>query len=86
MEYILTETEFNELKERQQAELKIETEKLQAICTLAAEHIPVDRYWDKDNKSPWGCILNDESGMYGGYCDECPMDEICPCEHKAWSK
>lgn len=84
MQYILSEDEYRELKREQAASLRANQQKLQAICTLAAQHIPVARDWSHDKTpKPWGCILAPSSP---GYCDDCPVSEICPNTDKEWSK
>lgn len=56
---------------------------LQDWCTNVAEYVPIIHTWDNNKKAPWGCILNNK---IMGYCDECPVKEICPHEYKLWSK
>lgn len=82
MQILLTEDEYNELKNK--ADRSIEYSDLQLLCTLAANHVPVQRNWDKDNVSPWGCILDDVTNPE--YCDDCPAEEICPYGHKQFSQ
>jgi len=84
MQYILTESEYAILQNHQR-ELKIkDTKKLQELCTKIADTMPVFREWDKQTPMhPWGCILSDKSP---GYCDECPVKDICPCDAKEWSQ
>lgn len=85
MQYILTEEEMAELRaagERERAKVR---EALQKACTLAADHVPVAAPWARDKTPrPWGCILS-PSNQYG-YCDDCPVKEICPYDKKSWSK
>lgn len=84
MEYILSENEYKGLLNQIEVAKKDSKEKLQRVCTLVASHMPVDRHWDVKNKTSWGCILNDINNP--GYCDDCPVTEECPLEHKEWSK
>lgn len=86
MQYLLTEAEYNGLKQDQITKLLASAEKLQAICTLAAQHIPVAHDWSSDKTPrPWGCILGPRK-QNPGYCDECPVSEICPHQGKEWSQ
>lgn len=86
MQYILTEAEYTALKREQSARLNETAENLQAICTLAAQHIPVAREWSRDKTpAPWGCILGPRE-QNPGYCDDCPVSSICPHEGKEWSQ
>ena len=80
MQYILTEEEYKQLatnqgKEILIANLKIDDliEKLQIVCTLAANHIFI-------NGEPWVCIqsVNDEDHHCGG----CPVEKDCPYDKK----
>jgi hypothetical protein len=84
MQYILTEQEYAELKREQSAKAKVSADRLQEICTLAAQHIPVPQDWSTDKTPcPSGCILAEPSP---GYCDDCPVSDICPNPRKEWSK
>ena len=81
MQMILNEGEFATyqlyLKQK-----KIDLEKLQKLCSLAAKYVPVDPDWFEE-PGPWGCILDSGSDWY---CDECPAKDVCPYEQKEWSK
>jgi hypothetical protein len=83
MQYILTEQEYTALKTRQAHEIKLSRDKLQALCTKIAETMPVEVSWRRGEPEPWGCVLD---SIHGGYCDECPVQEICPYEDKEWSQ
>lgn len=84
MQYMLTEEEYTELKREHSAKAKAASDRLQEICVLAAQHIPVPHEWSSDKTPrPWGCILAKPSP---GYCDDCPVSEICPNPRKEWSK
>lgn len=86
MQYLLTQEEYDALRIKQELHIKQSTEKLQAICTLAAQHIPVTREWSSDKTpAPWGCILGPRQ-QDPGYCDDCPVSEICPYQGKEWSQ
>lgn len=86
MQYLLSEGEYSELKRDQSDRIQMSKAKLQALCTLAAQYIPVPHEWSQDKTPrPWGCILGprDQDPVY---CDDCPASEICPNPRKEWSK
>ena len=82
MQYILTSDEYKELLD--EADKAVEPDVLQWLCSLVANHTPIEREWDKGNKNPWGCILTNNA--YYGYCDDCPVAEVCKYHGKRWSK
>lgn len=84
MQYILTQQEYDELRERKQHHIKLERSKLQALCTKIANEMPVKWGWGGSDPKPWGCRLSDEEGDW--YCDKCPVTEICPSDEKDWSQ
>ena len=85
MQYLLTEEEHAALKAQIKAAETREKEKVQKLCTLVACHKPVPREWATDKTpKPWGCIRNEVNNP--GYCDDCPVDDECPYEHKEWSQ
>ena len=86
MQYLLTQQEYEALHREKKLRTDGEKAKLQALCTLAAKHIPAfTPAWPADAKpTPWGCILDPGSRME--YCDDCPARDVCPNEHKEWSK
>jgi hypothetical protein len=88
MQYILTEEEYNHLKAIKTAQVIRDRAKLQKFCTFVADNLPV-RDWRLENNNnlptPWGFIIT-ENDYEEWYCDECPSQEICPCEQKQWSK
>lgn len=88
MKYILEYDEYHdllkEIKDAENANKKV----IQQLCTQVAENMPV-LYWNNKEASIWGCILTEtEDGYRGGmeYCDECPVQDVCPCTRKRWSK
>lgn len=84
MQYILTQAELDALHESNDERIRTMTVELQEVCTMAADHVPVTVNWFNDGKpKPWGCIL---TVKHEHYCDECPVNERCPFEHKHWSK
>ena len=86
MQYVLTEQEYQELLDAKEKAEESEKKRLQEVCTLAADSIPVKVYWDKEGKQPWGCLhtREKEDGMEW-YCDGCPVREFCP-SRKRYSK
>ncbi|QAY01385.1 hypothetical protein ZPAH1_orf00370 [Aeromonas phage ZPAH1] len=99
MQYVLSEEEYKELKAKQEYGIALSKSKLQKLCTKIANTMPVF-YWGNKEAQIWGCVLNEEipddqweevetpgkEVMYtSGYCDQCPVQEICPAP-KRWSK
>ena len=86
MQYILTQQELDALQREKRLRTDGERAKLQAICTLAANHIPIVVEWHPDKTpAPWGCILGPQSPR-PEYCDYCPAQEVCPHDGKEWSQ
>lgn len=95
MQYILTQAEYGQLKHHQSPAYKAE---LQKLCTLAANHVPVEVPWVPGKPGPWGCILLTAKDLEGhhwtfhggylkgnqfiGYCDLCPAQQVCPHDNK----
>ena len=38
-------------------------------------------FWNHTEPITWGCELTEN----GNYCDECPVQDICPSTFKEWS-
>lgn len=86
MNYLLTQQEYDDLRREKQSRTDKQKDELQALCTLAAQHIPVVLEWSRgEPPRPWGCILGPRE-QDPGYCDKCPAADICPHERKEWSK
>lgn len=84
MQYLLTAEELAGLQERAKRGDKAPDEKaLQSLCSLVADHAPVEDGWKAG--TPWGCILT-RKDKHGWYCDECPAQDVCPHPYKRWSK
>lgn len=85
MQYLLTPNEYAALVEKKEYEHTVKMDELQNLCSLAAEHIPVKMPWNPEDSKPepWGCVL---SKNLPGYCDECPMQTLCPNTNKHFSK
>lgn len=89
MQYILTQAEYDELRAKQKLDIGMQKRNLQKLCTQIADTMPVSVSWIKNGApEPWGCILTPEGDPtdHEWYCDECPVQDICPLDHKAWSK
>lgn len=85
MQYLLTQEEFSALQNSACAQAQADRAALQHVCTLAARYVPIVRDWGDDRTPrPWGCILDRESSP--GYCDACPVSNICPHDAKEWSQ
>jgi hypothetical protein len=85
MQYILTEQEYKDLKTIQTTAKLENTKKLQTLCSLIADKMPVDWTWGEPGEKPWGCILTRDK-VYEWYCDQCPVRDICPYPNKHYSK
>jgi len=70
------------LKEENEKFKKEHKEIIQNLCTQVAENMHI-KFWGNDVAKIWGCILVEESAAY---CDECPVQNVCPNEFKSWSK
>jgi hypothetical protein len=84
MKYLLSEKEYNELINRNK-EKNIATELIiQNLCMRVAKYEPVDCWRNQPDGTPipWGCVLDDSME----YCDECPVQDVCPNKFKRWSK
>lgn len=79
MQYLLSQEEYDELTCKTGDLVKVNQKELQKLCVLVANHVPVDRDWCKEDKSPWGCIyyIDKNHNNYQGYCDECPSKNLC---------
>jgi hypothetical protein len=82
MQYILTEEEYQKLKEVKSAKELVEKKKLQDFCTMVCNTLPI-LFWNNKEPRIWGCGLTSD---HEHYCDCCPSQEICPSEYKHWSK
>ena len=90
MQYLLSEDEFNQLRDKarigaqcqDKTVVNLTPKQLQALCTEIANTLPVVT-WKSVDPEPWGCMLTDDDEWY---CDECPVQKLCPCNKKSWSK
>lgn len=85
MQYILTEQEYNELVTTKKAKLALEEKELQELCTKIADTMPIF-FWERKEASPWHCVLTADANGNEWYCDECPVQKICPKPYKNWSR
>jgi hypothetical protein len=83
VQYILTQAEYDELRTTKQQQFDISQKQLQKLCTQIANEMPIVWGWGGEDPKPWGCII-DESDEW--YCDQCPVQSICPEHRKRWSK
>jgi hypothetical protein len=86
MKYILSQKEYDALRAEQTEKIKLSRDKLQKLCTKIANEMPVVWGWNGDDPKPWGCIITAEDKGDEWYCDQCPVQEICPSPRKEYSK
>ena len=86
MQYILTQQEYDALRDGAKQRRDQETRDLQWLCTQAAMHIPVPGPNEPvASARPWGCIL-EPSHLNPIVCDDCPAKAVCPHDGKEWSQ
>ena len=85
MQYILTDIEYKTLVQLQKSKTKEELVVLQDLCTKVADHMPI-KSWISTEPTPWGCVLTAELREEEWYCDECPVQKVCPNKHKPYSQ
>jgi len=86
MQYLLTQKEYNDLLKTKENGLSSVRNTIQDLCTKVADHMPITWKWGDQRPGPvkpWGCILSTEGEWY---CDQCPVQKVCPYENKEWSK
>ena len=81
MMYILTQEEFDALQEKNRKITEDAQKVLQDLCTRVADSEPVKEGIGAGR--PWGCILTSKDVWY---CDDCPVQKVCPKQWKRWSK
>lgn len=81
MMYVLTQEEFDALQEKKRKITEDSRKVLQDLCTRVANSELVKEGWYAGK--PWGCVLTVE---HEWYCDDCPVQDVCPKEWKRWSK
>ena len=82
MQRLLTEEEYQELLNKIEFEKNKANEIIQKLCTEVANHKPV-KFWGNKEALVWGCGIEDDEDAY---CDECPVQDVCPEPYKRWSK
>jgi hypothetical protein len=92
MQRLLTEEEYEALISQGDVARRECRDTIQKLCTEVANTKPIIPGWvtrrgeeDDYEPKPWGCILNKEPLNHPGYCDECPVQDECPCTYKEWS-
>lgn len=92
MQYILTQAEYDELKQRA-APLRpwrpdLTTKQLQTLCTKICNTMPVNWGWvgPGPDPKPWVCKITQARNGIEWYCDTCPVQDICPHDDKEYSK
>lgn len=80
MMYILTQEEFDALQEKTRKITEDARKTLQELYTRVANYEVLTEGWARGE--PWGCVLTKTNE----YCDECPVEKVCPCEYKEWSQ
>jgi hypothetical protein len=86
MQYLLTQEEYDELKAQKRGIRLENTKKLQALCTKIADTMPVNWGWKGPDPKPWGCIITVQREGHEWYCDQCPVQDICPYPGKSYSQ
>lgn len=85
MKYLLSEKEYQDLLKAKSQRLAVNDEELQTLCTKICNELPVF-FWSNNTAKPWGCKIQEEEFGHEWYCDECPVQKICPNEFKEWSR
>ena len=80
MMYILTQEEFDALQEKSRRITKDAQEVIQQLCSRIADNEVSTSGWAKGYS--WGCVITKNNE----YCDECPVQDLCPHEDKEWSQ
>ncbi len=94
MQYTLSEDEFKQLKAaaslgerfRDKTPVSLTSKQLQKLCTEIADTMPIKWSWGGADPKPWGCIITEVESGNEWYCDECPVQKICPNLSKEYSK
>jgi hypothetical protein len=88
MQYILDESEMEEIRKLRKDVKHLPTvEELQKMCTKIADEWPISNYWDDENSlSPWRCMITERANGHEWYCDNCPVQSICPETDKEWGQ
>jgi hypothetical protein len=82
MQYVLTNEEYEELKNRPELVRQSFKAVVQDLCIQVCDNMPI-KFWENKDARVWGCWKTDKAREY---CDECPVTGQCPEKHKRWSK
>lgn len=100
MQYLLTEEEYDSLRQAASNAEKEQRSTIQRLCTMVADTMPIEG-WHADSehrqfnkkstgekpKAPWGCVITQAAtGNPDWYCDRCPVIELCPHPSKPISQ
>lgn len=86
MQILLTEEEYNKLKNAERIAMAKIEQTLQDLCTKVADHMPIKVPWAPNAEAkPWGCIRSVKAGGER-YCDNCPVIDLCPFYDKPLSQ
>ena len=88
MQYILSQEEYTELLTKiNQAQsinshIRLTKKQLGQLCMKIADTMPVKwEGWNKDHPvEPWGCWHSLKKENQEWYCDNCPVQKICPLD------
>ncbi len=84
MQYLLTDKELEQFQNEERNRIKKHIKVLQDLCTQVCDLKPIDWGWgEPEDPKPWGCILTRKEEWY---CDQCPVQDVCPHPAKHWSK
>lgn len=83
---LYTQQEWDDRDALHHNRVKVLNVQLQELCTKVACLESITRPWaPNEQPTPWGCILVKDK-RHCGYCDCCPVQDVCPYQFKEWSK
>lgn len=86
MQYIMEKEEYDQMIADHEKALSGLVGVIQNLCIEVATNKKI-KYWGNKDPRVWGCILIDEDHPESmEYCDECPVQNVCPNPQKQWSK
>lgn len=83
MQHVLTQEELDALVQAKEIAAKEQKDMIQRLCTMVADHMPLETPNWEGKKLPWTCILSVKGEHY---CDGCPVQDMCPHPYKNWSQ
>lgn len=83
MQYLLTQEEYDILLNKAINKEKELKDTIQDLCTKVCDNMPIKLDWGEPEMRPWKCILTLSEDWY---CDQCPVQDVCPNDFKNWSK